>query len=810
MATISVGPRQVQISRGPYELRGANRDLFECQKEEVVLSGPAGTGKAQPLDATVWTPHGPKQMGDIAIGDVVCHPSGGSSTVVAIFPQGVKPVFRVTFNTGESVECTDDHLWEVHWMGGSKRNGKKVREMSAVLPLSQIRKEYLIGKRRPRPVLWVPQTKPVEIEHREVPIDPYLLGLLLGDGSIKYGSVGLTTVVNQHAPFSHSREERDGTKIQDRLRELGLMGKGSSDKFVPDLYKINSREVRLAILQGLLDTDGTVCRISGMPSYTTTSKQLAEDVVFLVESLGGACTVTTKQPAKGKLAYTCWIRFNDVDELFRLTRKKERCKKRTKYPVRRFIASIEPIGEKPCKCIRVSNPDGLYLTDRFVVTHNSVSALLKIHFLCSHIPGIRALICRKTRESLTETGLVTFEEKVVPEGHPILRSGGQRRLRQAYHYPNGSQIVVGGLDKPGKVMSAEYDIAFVQECIELAEGDWEAISTRLRNGKLPYQQLLGDTNPDSPTHWLYKRCAEKRCLMLHSRHEDNPAYYDSKGRQWTPAGLRYLARLNALTGPRKARLRDGRWVQAEGVVYEGWDAALHLVDRREWFGGDPPWEWSRYWSVDFGFVHPFVWQAWAEDPDGRLFRYREIYQTKLLVVDAAKRIKELHEEEVKTARAWARKKYLREGEPPTPGPARERALIELDQRVSSSLRPRKIICDHDAGDRATLERELQMPTVAAKKDIRTGIQEVAARLKAAEDGRPRLFLVRDSLDARDPLLKEAGLPMSTEEEIDSYIWDTRGGRKKGEIPVDKDNHGMDLLRYVCMDRRVTRNTASLR
>lgn len=382
-------------------------------------------------------------------------------------------------------------------------------------------------------------------------------------------------------------------------------------------------------------------------------------------------------------------------------------------------------------------------------TGKSRACLEKLHLLAEQVPGLRGLILRRTRESLTEAALVTWEQHVLPENHPALE-GPRRNFRQVYRYPNGSELVVGGLDKPGKIMSTEYDVAYIQEAIELPEDGWEAVTTRLRNGRLGYQQLFADTNPDRPTHWLKRRCDAGRCLLLESRHEDNPRLWTAAG--WTAEGADYITKLDALTGPRKHRLRHGRWVQAEGVVYDGWDSARHLVDRAA-----VPDTWPRYWSVDFGYTNPFVWQAWALDPDGRLVRYREVYHTGRLVEDHARRILE-----------------LTRGEP----------------------RPRAIVCDHDAEDRATLERHLGLKTVAAHKTVSDGIQAVASRLKCAGDGKPRLVLMRDSLDARDPRRDEGKRPACTEEEVDGYVWNIDGGRRKGEEPVKDDDHGMDALRYM--------------
>jgi hypothetical protein len=209
-------------------------------------------------------------------------------------------------------------------------------------------------------------------------------------------------------------------------------------------------------------------------------------------------------------------------------------------------------------------------------TGKSRAVLEKLHICAQNYPGMRGLIVRKTRESLTESALVTFEEKVLPEGSSIAL-GPQRRLRQAYHYPNGSEIVIGGMDKPSKVMSTEFDFIYPQEAIELSEHDWESLTTRLRNGVMPYQQIVGDTNPDAPTHWLKRRADRGATVFLESRHEDNPVLWDGRRADWTDIGSVYIEKLDALTGARKPRLRFGKWVQAEGVVYEGWDRAIHLI-----------------------------------------------------------------------------------------------------------------------------------------------------------------------------------------------------------------------------------------
>lgn len=389
-------------------------------------------------------------------------------------------------------------------------------------------------------------------------------------------------------------------------------------------------------------------------------------------------------------------------------------------------------------------------------TGKSRACLEKIHACCLRWPGCRWLILRKTRESLTESALVTFEEKVLPDGSPIA-AGPQRRMRQAYHYPNGSEIVVGGLDKPSKVMSTEYDGAYIQEAIEVFENDWESVTTRLRNGVMPFQQLIADTNPDSPTHWLKRREATGRLKFLESRHEDNPTL--CRGGLWTEAGVRYIAILDALTGVRKDRLRHGRWVQAEGVVYDGWDRNVHMVDPFP-----IPDDWRRIRSVDFGFSNPFVCQWWAVDYDGRMYLYREVYRTRRTVKVHAKRIHEL-----------------------SGGEAYEFTTA-----------------DHDAEDRATLH-ENGITTRAARKFTQPGRDAVMERLRVLDDGKARLYVFRDALADRDEALAEARKPACTADEFEVYVWPKgQDGKAIKEEPVKDNDHGMDAMRYAVMavDRHV--------
>jgi phage terminase large subunit len=417
-------------------------------------------------------------------------------------------------------------------------------------------------------------------------------------------------------------------------------------------------------------------------------------------------------------------------------------------------------------------------------TGKSVAALNKIHLACLSKPKVRSLIVRKTHASLTASTLVTFREKVAKEAieaGALHFYGGSAQEPPAYRYANGSVIIMGGLDRATRLLSTEFDLAFVDEAIEVTDEDLDTIVSRLRNGVLSYQQLLMATNPGPPTHHLKQRADAGRCLLLYSKHEDNPRLYQHG--EWTEYGLTYLARLDSLTGARYHRMRWGKWVSAEGQIYEAYDESVHLVDPRP-----IPEGWTRWWTVDFGFTNPFVLQCWAEDPDGRLFLYREIYRTRRLVEDHAKHILRLV----------------------------RRCLVCCESKASdhdchnckacrlewTEPRPRAVICDHDAEDRATLERHLGMGTAAAKKSVSDGIQAVQSRLKTQGDGRPRLFILRDALAEEDPELEAAKKPTCTQDEITGYVWAVKPGNAGGlkEEPLKENDHGMDALRYMVAER----------
>lgn len=391
-------------------------------------------------------------------------------------------------------------------------------------------------------------------------------------------------------------------------------------------------------------------------------------------------------------------------------------------------------------------------------TGKTRAILEKVNFIMLKYSRSRALLVRKTREAMSQTVLFTFEEKVLPEGSPI-REGPQRNLRTTYNYPNGSQIVVGGMDNPLKVMSSEYDVIATFESTELTQEDFEALTSRLRNNKVPYQQIIADCNPGPPQHWLNARFNKPAIVpitrkRLLSRHRDNPFLMDQRTREWTKEGQEYLGRLKNLGGHRYTRLFEGKWVASDGLVYDEFDYAIHAKDEMP-----KGWEsWRKIRSIDFGFNNPFVTQWWAISPDNEMWMYREIYMSSRIVEDHAKQIVELSEGESYEA----------------------------------------TVADHDREDRETLERHGVITTPAWKDGIRPGVDAVIARLRLGKNGLPRLFLLRNTLVERDDVLVDANnVPICTLAEFDGYVYaKTQEGKPIKEEPKDKDNHGMDAMRYA--------------
>lgn len=392
---------------------------------------------------------------------------------------------------------------------------------------------------------------------------------------------------------------------------------------------------------------------------------------------------------------------------------------------------------------------GHYLAEGFMHhnTGKTISALNKLNSIAMKYDRASIVIVRKTLNSCTGTVLQTFMWKVlgeIEEDWPCVRYGGERP--QFFTYPNGARIWVAGLDKSSKILSAEHDIIYVNQTEEITLSDWETLTTRTtgRAGHVPYGQTIGDANPWTPQHWMYKR---KSLKLYYSKHQENPVLYDPETGLITEQGRRTMAILNQLTGVRKTRLLKGLPDRAEGAIYD-WDETVHLINRNQL-----PVLKSFVASQDWGFTQPGVLGIWGLDSDERMYLVAQIYRSG------------------KTSGWWV-KKALELSE----------LFGGLDWVACDPAEPDYIQDYQDAGLRA----------VGAPNAVRAGLDKVMERLALAGDGRPRLFIVRDSLHYQDPRLLAEKLPHKIEDEFPGYVWADTGAK---EQPVKEWDHGMDMVRY---------------
>ncbi|CAB4196534.1 Hint domain containing protein [uncultured Caudovirales phage] len=413
----------------------------------------------QPLDAKIATPKGWVTMGDIQPEDFIIGSDGKHKKVLNIFPKGEKEVFKVLFSDGSSTECCDDHLWYTTTLQESQRK----EGLGSIKSLKEIRDTLKVYKTQVNNHK-IPLIKPVEFNSEENIINPYIMGVLLGDGTLSENySVYFTSSDEQIAnncsallpenmlckvksavknSYNYSfimknnlnNLKRENNIFSEEIKRLNLLGKKSSNKFIPNEYKINSTENRLSILQGLMDTDGFVSQDGSDVSYSTTSEQLALDIQFLVQSLGGISKITNKHSTYSYGDETRILNSKVVSVSlpkdmcpFRLDRKIKRFKSR-KHDLNRMIVDIVSVGVKETKCILVESEDHLYATDNFILTHNTMEEKLAPWFQAI-MDNMEALLTvkngdnwRRELEVFQRKGLIEMEAITYIRGRSIPNS----------------------------------------------------------------------------------------------------------------------------------------------------------------------------------------------------------------------------------------------------------------------------------------------------------------------------------------------------------------------------------------------------
>jgi phage terminase large subunit len=389
-----------------------------------------------------------------------------------------------------------------------------------------------------------------------------------------------------------------------------------------------------------------------------------------------------------------------------------------------------------------------------------------VHFNCELVPGCRVLLCRKSRKDMTDTVLTTWERDVLPPRHPA-RRGPSKTTRHSYTYPNGAEVVIGGLDDVGKTFSGEYDIIVVHEATQITQDDWEKLKRCMRSGRLKFPRMIAECNPDSDSHWLNRAATQGRLRRITFTFEDNPTVTE-----------KYKETLRSIAIPHiKARLYDGKWVSAEGAIYESFNADTHVLDGRLYKEEDGYWrievaQWDKVvelvWfvaGVDFGFAKPGCLQVWGLDAQKRAFMVHEVYQTKRDPVWWTEKLAMLH----------------------------------------AKFKFRRVVCDPSRPDNIRMfnHRLVQQDSIrlikgqeiatGGKNEWWPGVGIVRERLN-----QPSLFLLGSALEEIDPEVQAAGMPVRTAEEFPSYVYlRKKDGTFVKELPDPAcPDHGLDTCRYV--------------
>lgn len=461
-----------------------------------LLAYEVGLGKALDDTMPVYTPTGPVPIGDLKVGDKVIGSDGRPTTVTGVYPQGMRPAYQVTFSDGCDVVCDLEHLWAV------KDDNRRFRgQPHRVLTLRQILEEGLTKNTTTAGKHFIPITEPIHFTHPgKRPLHPYLLGLLLGDGCFRATTptfatpdrtlvTAVRTLLPKGVKISHiaNYDYRLTTgpgslknPLTGRLRTLGLWGHHSHSKFIPDAYLYGPVKDRIALLQGLMDTDGSVTRNGNVVEFSSTSEALARGVRFLVQSLGGTATYRVKQTTH-RPSHRLTVCLPNTIAPFRLNRKKSVYKGRTKYQPSRAIRNVEPVGERPMTCISVDAPDRLFLTRDAIITHNTYSQLGLLSILKQRGEAQRPWIV--TPLSLTGNWVMnahvarpdwrvvvigmnptgTFDEDGLPEFTPDSTPQRKEKLARLLHDPYDLVIIS---------MEAFTDIPLLEETrIHLIEHD---------------------------------------------------------------------------------------------------------------------------------------------------------------------------------------------------------------------------------------------------------------------------------------------------------------------------------------------------
>lgn len=661
-----------------YKPQPKQMELHSTLANEVLFGGAAGPGKLLPLDAILPTPHGWITIGDVRSGTTLFDEQGNTCSVVRLFKVVEAPVlFRLTFDDGSSVDCCEDHEWltldakelaaltrrDPTWReqrrnkreSRRKENTSDKKYQSLLKHNSNISPESLSPPtgtiRTTREIIGtlhvgtrsnhaIPISKPIDMPSRPLPLDPYVLGVWLGDGSKNSSQItGVDDAIWGEIEGAglkvthHKNKKSHGVAgLTTLLRGIGVL----TDKHVPAQYLRADKNARLSLLQGILDTDGTVDKRDGGPSFCNTNKRLVSDVYELVVSLGWKAFVTEgRARLYGKDCGPKWtILFKPDEYVFRLPRKRNIQKLASRRTTRfRYIVKAEPIPTRPGRCIEVDSPSHLYLTGAAMVpTHNSHALRHEGLDWCLRIPGLQVYLFRRTFPELEKNHILTSLSEFPME------AGQYKDQKRRWEFTNGSMLHFCHCQYEKDVFNyqgAEIHLLLIDELTTFTEFQYDYLRGRVRTTLMIPEKyrcripgVVCASNPGGVGHefakrrWVdYVKPGEVRKAIpreggmirayIPGLLEDNPILLERD-----PG---YMHRLDALPEPFRTAYRLGNWDIFLGQAFH-FSKEFHVINPLPIPQGAP-----LYSTFDWGFGAPFSWGWWWVDADGRGFRFAEFY-----------------------------------------------------------------------------------------------------------------------------------------------------------------------------------------
>ena len=666
----------------------ARQKIFHEQSrngiDRILFGGAASGGKEILTREYIPTPEGWVPMKDIHVGDQVFGRDGNAYTVLYESPVHHHDAYMLTFDDGSTATVNDEHLWltydnkelgqltrlDPEWRARRQArrkdkgiSGNKSQKFSESLSKRNAEREYSYkdvptGTVRTTAEIMatlktesgrgnhaVPVCAPVQLAPKNLSIDPYTLGAWLGDGISSAGTVcgiddGVFDNISLSFPEIVRRGEKSGCQIvrfeglYGALKSSGLLG----NKHIPEEYLWSSVEQRLALVQGLMDTDGNILT-NGSAEFVNTNEQIVRGLAQILRSLGHKVNVREfRTKLNGKDCGPAWrIKFRPKFPVFRLARKAERLQieKNTRRGDFRYIVSAEYVGKEDMKCIEVNSPDHLYLcTENFIPTHNTAAMIQDAIWFAMNYPKIRIGMHRKSYPELDESLIRELAN------WDYARKLGARwnKTAKALTFPNGSVILfkfAETIADASKIQGGEYNLWYFDESALTDPRVIQRLEERLRS-RTPTIPVFGSragSNPGGIGAQYYKdtyikptdygrviheeTVGEGDYVVTHqysfiwSRIDDNP-YVD----------IGYKATLMAIPDPaRRAAMLEGDWDVSESQFFTQWSRTRHVIPKEDTF--NIPMEWQRYAGVDYG-IHDAWAVLWiALDNNNRMWGYRE-------------------------------------------------------------------------------------------------------------------------------------------------------------------------------------------